>query len=307
MRYFLSLEEARLENSWLTIGAFDGVHRGHQAVLNQLAAGAHKNGAPAVALTFHPHPAAVLRNRQGAFYLSSPEERARLLGQYGADVVIVHPFDRQVANLSAYEFIARLHHHLGLKHLCVGHDFALGRGREGNLARLQQLGEEFGYTVSVMEEVAFEGQSISSSQIRAALAEGDIKRANFLLGRPYSVSGEVVHGDGRGRTIDIPTANLDIWSERMLPQVGVYTSTATVGEETWQAVTNVGHRPTFDGKSHELRVETHLLDVRQDFYGRTIELTFIERLRDEQRFPNVQALVEQIQRDITRSRAILSI
>ena len=301
MQHFWSLEEVDLQNAWLTIGSFDGVHRGHQAILQQLTAGAHANGAPAVVLTFHPHPAVVLRNRQGPYYLTSPEERAALLGESGADVVITHPFNRQVANLTAGEFVTRLHRYLGLKHLCVGRDFALGHGREGNIPVLEKLGQELGYTVETLAPVLLDGEVISSSSIRAALAEGQVELAGRLLGRSYQVSGRVVHGDGRGRLISIPTANLDLWSERVLPKVGVYACLAWVDGQPWKAVTNVGYRPTFDGAEHAMRVETHLLGFDQDLYDRTLALDFVARLRDEQRFSGVEALVAQIRQDIERA------
>src|SRR3990172_3164460 len=193
MRHFWSLEEVQLQNSWLTIGSFDGVHRGHQEIVNRLIAGGHPVGSPAVVLTFFPHPAFVLGKREKPFYLTSPEERAKLLGELGADVVITHPFDRQVASTSAYDFMAKLKEHLNLKHLIVGDDFALGRNREGNISALRRLGAEvFGYTLEVMPPVTNTGEKISSSQIRSALADGNVERAAELLGRPYALTGEVV-------------------------------------------------------------------------------------------------------------------
>jgi riboflavin kinase/FMN adenylyltransferase len=307
MQHYWSLDGVALQDAWLTIGSFDGVHLGHQAILRQLTAGAHAESAPAVVLTFHPHPAVVLRNRRGPFYLSTPEERAALLSEMGVDVVITHPFNRDIAALTAWEFMSRLQRHLGLKRLCIGHDFALGRGREGDFAALERLGLEFGYTVNSLVAVERDGQVISSSMIRAALAEGDVAGANRMLGRPYQVRGIVIHGDGRGRTIGIPTANLEIWAERALPKVGVYACLAYVDGRKWKAVTNVGYRPTFDGQMFEPLVETHLLGYDQDLYTREIVLSFVERLRDEKRFAGVQELVEQIRRDITKAQEIITL
>ena len=310
MQHYCSLDDVDLHDApfaakpWLTIGSFDGVHRGHQAILSQLTAGAHAEGAPAVVITFHPHPSRVLRNRQGPFYLTDPDERAALLGELGVDVVITHPFDLAVAGLSAHEFMSRLHQRLGVKHLCIGHDFALGRGREGDFAALQRLGGEFGYTVNSLPAVELAGKVISSSQIRAALTDGDVTLAGRLLGRPYRVSGAVIHGDGRGRTINIPTANLEIWNERLIPKPGVYACLAHIAGSDRPAVTNIGHRPTFDGQTLEIHVETHVLDFKQDLYGQELGLSFIERLRDERRFSGVTELVEQIQRDIAKAREL---
>jgi riboflavin kinase / FMN adenylyltransferase len=305
MQHFASLDDARLEGAWLTIGSFDGVHRGHQAVLRKLVTGAHAAGAPAVVLTFHPHPAMVLRGRSGPYYLTTPGERAELLAECGVDVVVTQPFDHQVAAQSAREFVGRLVERLGLRHLCVGHDFALGRGREGDLPMLRRLGKELHYTVNVMRPIRLEGEVISSSRIRAALAEGDIATAHRLLGRPYTVGGDVVSGDGRGRTIGIPTANLQTWDGRLLPRVGVYACTAMVDGRNWRAVTNIGLRPTFDQQPGLPRMEAHLLDFSGDLYGRQVSLAFIAHLRDEQRFPDAQALVEQIHQDIHRARLII--
>ncbi|MEW5870258.1 MAG: bifunctional riboflavin kinase/FAD synthetase [Chloroflexota bacterium] len=306
MKHYQTLDDVHLVGVWLTIGSFDGVHLGHQAILKGLTAGAHAVGAPAVVLTFHPHPAVVLGKRADFPYLTSPAERAALMAEMGVDVVITQPFDRQLANLTALEFMTRLHQQLGLRHLCVGHDFALGRGRQGDLPTLEHLGQDLGYTLSVTEPVDLDGERISSSRVRAALAQGDVELASRLLGRPYQLSGAVVHGDGRGRTLGIPTANLEMWAGKTLPTPGVYACLAQVDGSTYQAVTNVGYRPTFPGSPEAPLVETHLLEFNRDLYQQQMELAFIARLRDEQRFPNIQALVAQIGADITQARHILA-
>jgi riboflavin kinase/FMN adenylyltransferase len=304
MQIHWSLQDLHLQDVWLTIGSFDGVHRGHQAIVQKLTAGAHTAGAPAVVITFHPHPAVVLRGKQGPYYLTSPEERAALLGELGVDIVVIHPFNHEVANLSAREFVSRLHTHLGLKRLCVGHDFALGHNREGNLLTLESLGEEFGYQLEVISPISFSDQEVSSSQIRSSLMQGDVEQAALLLGRPYEVNGPVVHGDGRGKQLGIPTANLDVWPERLLPKAGVYACLAKVGERELHAVANVGVRPTFTAAPAPV-VEAHLLDFKADVYQQEISLSFIARLRDEQRFSGIPALVAQIQQDIQCTREIL--
>jgi riboflavin kinase/FMN adenylyltransferase len=194
-----------------------------------------------------------------------------------------------------------------MRHLYVGHDFALGRGRQGDLSYLQKLGKAMGFTVNVMRPILYGGQVVSSSRIRLALAQGDVRLASSLLGRCYQVCGEVVTGDGRGRTIGIPTANLDIGSERLLPKSGVYACRAGVDGQTWMAVANIGVRPTFESQEALPRLEAHLLDYQSDLYGKALTISFVARLRDEQRFPNVQALVAQIQNDIRKAKKILRV
>ena len=305
MLHYRALEEVSLQNAWLTIGTFDGVHRGHQVIVRRLVEGARQTGSPSVALSFFPPPALVLHKRSEAYYLTSPDERARLLGELGIDVLITHPFTEQLAQVSAREFMLRLKKHLGLGHLSVGYDFALGRGREGNIPRLRQLGDEFGYTVEAVPAVEVAGNIVSSTQIRAYLASGEVNKAAQLLGRPYDLYGEVVEGDGRGKLLGIPTANLAIWSQRAIPKAGVYVCQAGVDGRVWGAVSNVGVRPTFENQATLPRVETHLFDFDRDIYGQEIHLKFLRHIRDEKRFPNPEALVAQINDDITRARSIL--
>jgi len=307
MQHYWSIDGVQLKDAWLTIGSFDGVHRGHQAIIRKLIAGAHAAGAPAVVLAFHPHPSVILRNRSCACYLTTPEERAALLGELGVDVVITQPFSRQLADTPAREFVQSLVKHLQLRHLCLGHDFALGREREGDFPSLQRLGKEFGFTLNAMRPIKASGLVVSSSRIRSALEEGDLQMANQFLGRPYQVRGEVIHGDGRGHLLGIPTANLYVWVERALPKTGVYACLVGVDGIDWKAVANVGVRPTFDNQPLSPRVEVHLLDFERDLYGCQVSLSFITRLRDEQRFPSPEALVSRVRCDIEQARRILQV
>jgi riboflavin kinase / FMN adenylyltransferase len=306
MRHFNSLDQANLQNTWLTIGSFDGVHLGHQEIIHNLVSEAHAISALAVVLTFHPHPAIVLKKRNDPFYLTTPQEKAYLLGELGVDVVITQPFNQLLASTSAANFMALLKTRLDLEHLLVGRDFALGQDRRGDIPRLSQLGEEYGYTVEVFPPVKVDGQVVSSSKIRSALRDGDVHLATRFLGRPYRINGAVIKGDGRGHGIGIPTANLEVWPERALPKSGVYVCQATLNKRSIGAVTNVGVRPTFDNQPILPTVEAHLLDFDGDIYGEEISLDFLARLRDERRFPSVQALVQQIQQDIARSRKALT-
>lgn len=305
MQHFSSLEGVHLHESWLTIGSFDGVHLGHQEIIRHLVSEAHSREALAVAMAFFPHPAIVLGKRQNPLYLTTIEERAEIMGEMGVDVVITYPFDLQTANLSAREFIALLHEHIKFEGLCVGHDFALGKNREGNTEKLSLLGQEFGYQVELIAAVKNDDVIVSSSGIRTKILEGEIEQAMRFLGRHYRIKGKVIPGDGRGKTIGIPTANLEIWQEQAIPKTGVYAAWAKIRDRTFEAVVNIGVRPTFEPETSLPRVEAHVLDFHEEIYGEEIILSFVARLRDERRFPNIEALVEQIRYDISRTKQLL--
>ncbi|MCW5876010.1 MAG: riboflavin biosynthesis protein RibF [Anaerolineales bacterium] len=308
MQHFASLHAAHAEHAWLTIGAFDGVHLGHQQILSQLTAGAHAKGAPAVVLTFDPHPEEVLRGPRSGFYLSSRQEQAALLAAQGVDVLVTHPFTRETAATSARDFVALLKAQLGLEQLWVGHDFALGRNREGDFTALQGFGVEMDFVMQVVPALELDGAPVSSSRIRALLAEGAVEPAARLLGRPFALAGEVVAGAQRGRGIGVPTANIAVDAKLALPANGVYVTRAAMGERSWGAVTNVGLRPTFEDAPPAPVVEAHLLDYAGgEFYGETLRLEFLARLRAEQRFEGVEALLAQIQRDIAAARQHLTV
>ena len=306
MQHIRSLVDIRLRGVWLTIGSFDGVHLGHQDIINRLTAEAHSNGALAVVLTFYPHPATVVRERDFPFYLTTPEEKAELMESLGVDILITHPFDKNTAATPAKEFMMMLHHHLGMKHLRVGYDFALGRNREGNLSKLAEYGKELGYTIETTEVFKLDNQIVSSSRIRFLLGVGQVEEAAKLLNRNYSIRGVVVKGDQRGRTIGFPTANLDIWKMRAIPAAGVYACLAKLNDMTFKAVANIGVRPTFENTPVPPRVEAHLLDFQGNIYGDLMTVEFIRRLRDEQRFSAIEDLVDQIERDIRVARQILA-
>ena len=306
MQHYRSLEDVSFINSWLTIGVFDGVHRGHQEILANLTAGAHENDAPAVVLTFWPHPAVVLGKRYDLKCLTTPEERADLLGELGVDAVITQPFTPDFAGLSAWDFMRLASRRLGLRSLWIGYDFALGHNREGNLERLTEIGEEFGYQVQAIGPVKNGENVISSSLIRQRIRSGEVARAADNLGRFYTLSGLVVHGDGRGRRINVPTANIDYPQDKVIPANGVYACWAWVGGERHPAAINIGINPTFTPDKRTSNVEAHLLDFDRDVYGQELKLEFVQYLRAELKFDSVEALLEQIHADIEKTRAILS-
>ena len=280
---------------------------GHQHLIKKLVDGAHAVGSPAVVLTFHPHPVVVLQGKTGDIYLTLPEERANILMGLGVDLVIVEPFTRELSQTTALEFIEQLKNRLGLEHLLIGHDFVLGHNREGNFEVLSRFGLEYGFSVEEVGAVQIQGEIVSSRQIRLFLERGDVVRANQWLGRSYLVSGKVVPGDQRGRTIGFPTANLSVSSGKILPASGIYAGRAWVDGQPWGAATNIGTRPTFDEQETKIYLEAYLLDYSGDLYGQTISLEFIERLRAEVRFPDIQTLIEQINQDVVQTREILAL
>jgi riboflavin kinase/FMN adenylyltransferase len=289
--------------SHVTVGVLDGVHRGHQQLIVGMAEAARAADDVAVALVFDPHPAAALGHEPPPL-LTTLEERVELLAALGLDILIVLPFTQALARTSATDFVEALLQHLRLTELWGGPDFALGHRREGNVPFLQHLGTERGFAVRVVEPLMWNGALVSSSRVRDALRAGNVDQATGCLGRPYRLTGTVVHGDGRGRAIGVPTANLSLPSKRLVPADGIYACLAhTERLGTYPAAVNVGTRPTFNG--HGVTVEAHLIDFGADLYGQALALDFCARLRDEAAFPNVDALMAQMQKDITQVRNIL--
>jgi riboflavin kinase/FMN adenylyltransferase len=306
MQHYRSLDDIFLQNTWLTIGVFDGVHRGHQEILTNMTAGAHQKDAPAVVLTFWPHPAVVLGKRYDLKSLTTPEERADLLGALGVDVVITQTFTPEFARLSALDFMSRVYRRLGLHSLWIGYDFALGHNREGNLERLTEIGDDLGYNVQAIGPVKNGEDVISSSLIRKRISAGQVARAAENLGRFYSLRGPVVHGDGRGRKINIPTANIDYPKDKVIPVNGVYACWAWVGEQKHPAAVNIGINPTFTPDKETPNLEAHILDFDRDLYGQELKLEFVQYLREELKFNSVEALLKRIHADIAQAREILN-
>jgi len=304
MIHYRSLEDVTIHNAWLTIGVFDGVHRGHQEILRRLIAGARAAAAPAAVLTFEPHPAVIL-GRGDIKCLTMPDERAELLGALGVDALITEQFTASLSNVSASDFVARLKQHLGLRRLLIGYDFALGKGREGNASRLAEIGHELDYDLEVVEAVSDESGVISSTEIRKLVAVGSVAEAARLLGHFYGLRGPVIHGDGRGRRINIPTANIGYPRQKVIPTNGIYGCWAWVKAQKYRAAVNVGINPTFTPEKQTVSVEAYFLDFEGDVYGQEVKLEFVVRLRDELKFTSVEALVEQIWRDVDDVRRLL--
>ncbi len=306
MDFIEILRSKKIDRSWAAIGAFDGVHRGHQALFTKLVSGAHQSGCKSVAVTFDPLPAVFFKRVKTGNALTSVEERVNLIKALGVDEVIVLPFTRELADIDAASFMQGLKDSIGIEHLLAGFNFTLGKDRAGNVARLGEIGRQIGYEVEVVDPVKDDGEVISSSTIRRLIGSGEIAKANRFLGRPYSVAGEVVHGEHRGGKLGFPTANVDVPSERLLPAIGVYACKAYVDGKAYLAVTNVGVRPTFDTPLPAPRVEPHLLDTEDRFYDKYLSLEFYDYLRQEQKFPDSQSLIAQIKLDIEKTRRLLT-
>ena len=303
MQHVQELSQIELTKpSVVTIGVFDGVHRGHQHLIQRLVQAAHSSGRLAVALTFYPHPDILLRGLEGRYYLNTPEEKAELLGEWGVDVVVTQIFDEAFRRIRAVDYVDSMVKHLKLSSLWVGSDFAMGYEREGSVPFLKAQGGQKGFLVEVVDLIT-QDEVISSTAIRKAIQSGQVEQAAGWLGRSYSVSGEVVHGAKRGRQLGFPTANTAVWSEQVLPANGIYASWVTLGSERFMAATNVGVVPMFSNK--EVTVEPYLLDFDRDIYGENLTVTFEKYLRSEAKFESVDALIAQIHRDVDTARAYL--
>ena len=286
--------------SAVALGVFDGIHLGHRAILGTAVAQARRHGLASLACTFEPHPIDVLQPGRAPLPLTTLAERLELIAETGIDTTVVITFTPAVAAVEPEAFVRDvLVGTLRARHVVVGFNHRFGRGARGDARLLEALGAELGFHAHVVPPTTVDGVPVSSSQIRAALQAGDLPRAAKLLGRPYAVPGEVVRGVGRGRTLGFPTANVNTGRPLPLP-AGVYACHAFLGSTRYRAVINVGVRPTF-GET-QLAVEAHLLDFSGDLYGSQIKLQFLRRLRDEMRFPDVEALRTQIAEDVEAAR-----
>lgn len=306
MKHYHSLEEVNLQNAHLTIGVFDGVHRGHRQIISKLVEGARKQNAPAVVLTFDPHPASVLTGKEIRL-LTTPDERAEILFSLGVDVVITQRFTPDLSTATALEYMSSLKRALGLSRLLIGYDFALGKGREGNAPRLIEIGNTLHYAVEIIPALSAESGVISSTEIRTLISNGNVSEANALLGYQYTLSGIVIHGAGRGKKINFPTANIDYPQNKATPSNGIYACWAHLGNEKFMAATSVGFNPTFTPERKIQSVEAYLLDFDRDIYDQYLKLEFISRIRDEIKFDSVEALIRQIGKDVEQTRKIFSL
>ncbi len=307
MKLISSLEDIKKPFPYavITVGNFDGIHLGHQTLLKQVKERAKETSGTPVIFTFEPHPVKVLKKEK--IPLITPFERKmELIAQLGIDVIICPPFTREFSKISAREFVENiLIEKIGMKEIVVGHDYAFGRGREGNIKLLKELGSELDFKVHILGPVLVDNMAVSSTRVRELIMEGELEKVKILLNRYYQVSGEVIAGHDRGgRLLGFPTANLRLVNE-VFPKKGVYAVEVIANHRIYKGVANIGFKPTFG--SDALSVETHILDFNQNIYGKKIRLNFVKRLRDEKKFPSIEALAGQIKKDIEEARGIFEI
>jgi riboflavin kinase/FMN adenylyltransferase len=291
------------KDSILSIGVFDGVHLGHKRIISELLNQAKKRRMPSGVVTFRHNPERLLSHRNKLPFLTDIEERLKLLKQEGVSMVIPLSFTPELAQLSARQFIILLQKYLKMRGLVVGEDFALGKEREGDTENLKKLGQHMDFDIIIVPPLVINGEVVSSTVIRKALAAGDMLKVYGLTGRPFSLTGKVVTGYGRGVGLGFPTANLEIASEHATPPDGVYTGWAHINGKAYESMINIGKNPTFG--INKRTIEAYLIDYHGDLYGSDLNVDIIARLRDEKKFDSVKALKRQVADDIRKGKTIL--
>jgi riboflavin kinase/FMN adenylyltransferase len=296
--------EKPLHHPVLTIGNFDGVHKGHLVLFEKVKERAKAIGGQSAVMTFEPHPIRVMKPGNGPLLITPTSQKLDLIARAGIEVLFILPFTREFAAISAEDFVKDiLVEKIGVKEIVVGYDYTFGRNREGNTRVLMDMGEKFGFAVHHIGPVHIDHTLVSSTSIRKLVEEGNLSEAKKLLGRDYQIQGTVVRGQNRGGTLlRCPTANLQVVDE-LLPKKGVYAVTVLIDGKTYEGVTNVGYNPTFGNSA--LSLETHILDFHGDLLGKTMRVNFLQRLRDEKTFDSIGALSDQIAQDVEQARVLL--
>ncbi|MDD5284278.1 MAG: bifunctional riboflavin kinase/FAD synthetase [Desulfuromonadaceae bacterium] len=305
MRIVTGLEifNKNFEGSVVTIGNFDGVHKGHVEIFRHLKERGLRLDLPVVVVTFEPHPLKILAPEKAPGLITTFEQKSELISASGIDCLVVIPFTPEFALTSAEEFVRNtLCDSLGMRHIVIGHDYAFGRGREGNYMTLEKIGAERGFTLEDMNPIGENGIVFSSSLVRRMVAEGDMESASRILGRYHMISGKIVHGREIGQTLGFPTANLSTFNE-LIPLDGVYAVMVSMDGELLKGACNIGLNPTFAGGTHT--IEVFLLDFAGQIYGREITLYFVQRIREVRKFPDASALMLEIRQDVEKTRMIL--
>lgn len=304
--YDLNELKEPLKNPVLTIGNFDGVHKGHLVLFDRVKARAKAIDGQSAVMTFEPHPTKVMKPGNGPPLITPIKQKLDLISDARIDVIFCIPFTRQFASISAEDFVQDiLVDRLGIKEIVVGYDYTFGFKRQGNISLLQEMGEKLGFKVHVVDPIRLDNALVSSTSIRELVQEGNLSEAKKLLGRDYQICGTVVKGKNRGgRLLGFPTANLKLIDE-LIPKGGVYAVTAIINDKIYYGVSNIGYNPTFGDEA--LSVETHLLNFSEDILGKTIRVNFIKRLRDEKTYGSVEELADQIALDVQQAKGLFKI
>lgn len=295
LKYPHSLNRDELPKTVAAIGFFDGVHLGHQKVIQSAINYAKKEEMKSAMITFHPHPSVVLKGNTDVKYLTPLQEKEKFLRQFSLDRLYVISFTEQLSKLLPKKFIYHFIYGLNIQHLVAGFDFTYGYRGKGNMQNIQQFSKDL-FTYSTIPEITYNDQKISSSNIRTYLAQGAVEKVTPVLGRPYSFEGTVIKGDQRGRQIGYPTANLTIDSQKLLPKIGVYAVHVRWGQEVFHGMLNIGVRPTFTDDL-DPSIEVHILDFDEDLYGEQIQIELLQFIRPEKKFSNIDAIVQQLKSD----------
>lgn len=305
MKHSQKLSQCRLKASCVAIGSFDGVHIGHQVLINRMLESARAHDLPSVVINFFPQPIVVFQNRKRDFYISGLDERVELIEKLGVDHMITIPFTEKLGEMSARNFLRRLKRHLGMVELWVGEDFAIGLDRIAGVEDIRQIGEDLGFTLNAIERVRLGGADISSTVIRELLRVGYLEGAEEFLGRPFTIRGPVIHGAARGRTLGYPTANVAIDPLRVALRMGVYWTRFTVDGVTYPAATSVGTNPTFIHlENPPISIETYLIDFDGNIYDKMVSIEFKKFLRDQIFFHSLENMIEQLTEDVEVVRGL---
>ncbi len=300
----MNINDKILDASCVTIGNFDGVHRGHAEIFAHLKQKSQARGLPSVVVTFEPHPLKILAPESAPCLITTFEQKAALIGESGIDYLVVVPFSKEFSRMSAHDFVLKmLCSSLGMRHIIIGHDYAFGRGREGNFSTLASLGVLNGFTLEDLPPIGEEGVIFSSSLVRSAVVDGDMDAAARILGRYYQISGTIVHGREIGQSLGFPTANISTFNE-LIPSDGVYAVMAQVDGKLVKGACNIGCNPTYGGEKRT--IEVFLLDFAGRIYDHDIKIQFVQKLRPEQKFTDVAELKTAISQDVASTRIILN-
>ena len=307
MKIIKDLKEIeRDEKTVITLGTFDGLHLGHQRIVDLLLKKSKESGRRNFLITFDPHPRKIIPGRNDVKLLSTLEEKESILEKLGLENLFIVKFTSEFSKQTPEQFVEKyLIDGIGLKEIVIGYDHHFGKGRDGNFKLLQKMGEKFNFTVDVVPEFMIEGETISSTKIRNALLNGDVVKANKMLGRLYSFKGKIVKGDDRGKELGFPTANLSIKNEdKLIPAEGIYASECIIDGEKYYGLLSLGSRPTFytDG---EIIPEFYIFDFNKNIYGKSLEVCLVEKIRDEEKFNSVDELIAQMKNDEKKGKEIL--